>query len=59
MRGGRGTVLQQGLSDVISHKLLEQRQVTLDLFCILLLQIYAIRQLSSIEYAIAHRDHRG
>lgn len=56
--GGRGTVLQQGLPDVISHKPLSRAQDGSVLYA-LLLQIYAIRQLSSIEYAQLHRDHRG
>lgn len=60
VRGGRGTVLQQGLSDVISHKPLNRdRAQDGSVLYVLLLQIYAIRQLSSIEYAQLHRDHRG
>lgn len=53
-------MLQQGLSDVISHKPLNRdRAQDGSVLYVLLLQIYAIRQLSSIEYAQLHRDHRG
>lgn len=58
--GGRGTVLQQGLSDVISHKPLSRdRAQDGSVLYALPLQIYAIRQLSSVEYAQLHREHRG
>lgn len=53
-------MLQQGLSDVISHKPLSRdRAQDGSVLYALPLQIYAIRQLSSVEYAQLHREHRG